>query len=152
MTRAIVRGYPVDRHIGLRCGCPLLDCCHNEGMPSCGARGHHVDSGSPPSGYLYPWTQAGYEAEQRYWHRPDPERYEEGSLERLVTEAELEEWRRQAVTDALAPVAKDGTRDAGRRLQARTRGCHGSYGWQRSGNEKRQDLTPAPAICRQPIT
>lgn len=43
------------------CGCPLLDCCHNE-MPEDNYAfkggfhaGHHVDSGSPASGYLYPW-------------------------------------------------------------------------------------------------
>lgn len=44
----------IDRHVGLWCGCPLLDCCHNEDQyPHRGGR--HIDSGSPESGYLYPW-------------------------------------------------------------------------------------------------
>ena len=45
----------VDRHLGMRCFCPLLDCCHNEDQEPCASYGTHVHSGSPASGYLYPW-------------------------------------------------------------------------------------------------
>jgi hypothetical protein len=52
---------PVNRHLGMHCICALIDCCHNE-MPEDGYAfkggfhaGHHMDSGSPASGYLYPW-------------------------------------------------------------------------------------------------
>ena len=48
----------VERHAGMWCGCPLLDCSHNElaGMRwNGGQHGRHVESGSPQSGYLYPW-------------------------------------------------------------------------------------------------
>jgi hypothetical protein len=83
----------VDRHLGMWCGCPLLDCCHNEDQPPCSTYGRHVESGSPASGYLYRWTPEQWDAEQRYWNRPDPDEYPEGSLERLVIEAELEQWR-----------------------------------------------------------
>ena len=54
------RSQELDRHVGMWCGCLLLDCCHNE-LPEDGyafqwhSYGHHVDSGSPASGYLYPW-------------------------------------------------------------------------------------------------
>jgi hypothetical protein len=51
----------VARHLGMHCLCPLLDCCHNE-MPEDNYAfkggfhaGHHMDSGSPASGYVYPW-------------------------------------------------------------------------------------------------
>jgi hypothetical protein len=50
----------VARHLGMHCICYLLDCCHNE-MPGDNyafrhhSSGHHMDSGSPASGYLYPW-------------------------------------------------------------------------------------------------
>lgn len=48
----------VDRHAGMWCGCRLLDCCHNE-LPETvwnhGSHGPCLDSGSPASGYLYPW-------------------------------------------------------------------------------------------------
>lgn len=86
----------VDRHLNVYCSCPLLDCCHNErdGEPfGCGQRGGHAESGNPATGYLYPWTQQEYDAQQRYWDRPDPDEYPEGSLERLATEALLEDWR-----------------------------------------------------------
>jgi hypothetical protein len=43
-----------ERHLGMWCGCRLLDCCHNELGIDHGP-GMHVDSGSPASGYLYPW-------------------------------------------------------------------------------------------------
>lgn len=50
----------VARHLGMHCICALIDCCHNE-MPEdnyafrhCSS-GHHMDSGSPASGFLYPW-------------------------------------------------------------------------------------------------
>ena len=87
----------VDRHLGMYCCCPLLDCCHNErdGEPfGCGRRGGHVESGNPATGYLWPWTDEEYDAQQRYWNRPDPDEYPEGSLERLATEALLEDWRK----------------------------------------------------------
>lgn len=85
----------VDRHLGIQCSCALIECCHNEDHPPCGSRGIHVHSGSPASGCTRPWTWEEYDAEQRYWNRPDPDGYPEGSLERLVTEAELEEWRKR---------------------------------------------------------
>lgn len=99
MTRATYRGYPAaDRHLGMYCCCGLLDCCHDENGDAfnCGrGRTVHVHSGNPATGYLYPWTQEEYDAQQRYWNRPDPDEYPEGSLERLVTEAGLDEWRRR---------------------------------------------------------
>ena len=55
------RSQILDRHLGITCFCPLLDCCHNElpedGFAFAGGHhtGHHADSGSPQSGYLYPW-------------------------------------------------------------------------------------------------
>ena len=88
----------VDRHLGMLCCCSLLDCCHDEnGQPfNCGhVHKVHVHSGSPRSGWLYPWTQEEYDADKRYWSRPDPDGYPEGSLERLVTEYELKEWRQR---------------------------------------------------------
>lgn len=66
------RSQVVDRHAGMWCGCMLLDCCHNE-MPedNCEFRrctwGRHVDSGSPQSGYLWPW-EPGDES----WRDTDP--------------------------------------------------------------------------------
>jgi hypothetical protein len=54
------RSQQLDRHAGMWCGCPLLDCCHSE-MPGDGyafthhGTGSHIDSGSPQSGYLHPW-------------------------------------------------------------------------------------------------
>jgi hypothetical protein len=54
------RSQQLDRHAGMWCACPLLDCCHSE-MPGDGyafthhGTGSHIDSGSPQSGYLYPW-------------------------------------------------------------------------------------------------
>jgi hypothetical protein len=51
----------LDRHLDMWCGCPLLDCCHNE-FPEDGftfrlcSKGRHYDSGSPASGYLLPWA------------------------------------------------------------------------------------------------
>lgn len=44
----------VDRHLGLWCGCALLDCCHNEDHGPC-MRGRHSHSGSPASGFVHPW-------------------------------------------------------------------------------------------------
>ena len=77
------------------CACALLDCCHNEqdGEPFGCERGSHAHSGNPATGYLYPWTREEYDAQQRYWDRPDPDDYQEGSLERLITEYLLEKWR-----------------------------------------------------------
>lgn len=96
MTRGLATD--VDRHLGLVCMCALLDCCHDEQEDkpfSCGRQhDRHVHSGNPATGYLYPWTQEEYDAQQRYWNRPDPDRHPEGSLEHLVTEGELEEWRK----------------------------------------------------------
>ena len=46
---------PVDRHLGLLCICLLLDCCHDEDQGPCRSLGTHAHSGSPASGYLYPW-------------------------------------------------------------------------------------------------
>jgi uncharacterized protein YuzE len=58
--------FPVDRHLGLLCLCPLIDCCHCEDTDEgdrwrltpdvlgCGS-GIHVHSGSPVSGYTQPW-------------------------------------------------------------------------------------------------
>ncbi len=54
------------RHIGLWCGCPLIECCHNEDTgegerwrvvrdPLCCGYGAHVHSGSPVSGFTQPW-------------------------------------------------------------------------------------------------
>ena len=45
----------VARRVGLWCGCPLLDCCHNEDYGPCRDTGVHVHSGSPASGHVYPW-------------------------------------------------------------------------------------------------
>jgi hypothetical protein len=48
------------RHLGMFCMCSLIDCCHHE-MPEDNyafrhsSNGVHVDSGSPASGYRYPW-------------------------------------------------------------------------------------------------
>lgn len=87
----------VDRRLGMYCSCPLLDCCHNERDGEsfgCGRRGGHAESGNPATGYLWPWTDEEYNAQQRYWNRPDPDDYPEGSLERLATEALLDEWRK----------------------------------------------------------
>jgi hypothetical protein len=90
---------PVDRRLGIWCHCSLLDCCHNEGIDrfNCGSSRHdgHAHSGNPASGYLHPWTQEEYDTQQRYWNRPDPDDYPEGSLQRLVSEAELEDWRKR---------------------------------------------------------
>jgi hypothetical protein len=56
----------VDRHLGLWCHCPLIECCHNEdtdegdrwrvtpGVLGCGSR-VHTHSGSPVSGWTQPW-------------------------------------------------------------------------------------------------
>lgn len=56
----------VDRHLGLLCLCPLIECCHNEDTDQ-GDRwrvpadrnicspGVHAHSGSPVSGYTQPW-------------------------------------------------------------------------------------------------
>jgi hypothetical protein len=56
----------VDRHLNLWCGCPLIECCHNEDTDQgnrwrvvtagdgCG-NGPHAHSGSPASGYTRPW-------------------------------------------------------------------------------------------------
>ncbi len=54
------RSQEVQRHDGMRCICLLLDCCHHEHpednyLFSHRSSGHHMDSGSPRSGYLYPW-------------------------------------------------------------------------------------------------
>jgi hypothetical protein len=90
------------------CCCALLDCCHDEAGHwdafNCGrGRTVHVHSGNPATGWLYPWTQEEYDAQRRYWDRPDPDEHPKGSLERLVTEAELEDWRERerALADAL---------------------------------------------------
>src|SRR5260221_194731 len=54
------RSQELERHLGMHCICLLIDCCHNE-MPEDGCafthgyNGHHMDSGTPASGYLYPW-------------------------------------------------------------------------------------------------
>lgn len=54
------RSQDVNRHLGMWCGCMLLDCCHHE-LPEDGyvfihqGSGRHADSGSPQSGYLLPW-------------------------------------------------------------------------------------------------
>jgi hypothetical protein len=96
---------PVDRHLGMLCCCGLLDCCHNEnGRPfNCGLiREVHVHSGSPQSGWLYPWSPEEYDAWQRYLNRPDPDDYPEGTLQRLVLEAELEDWRKREQSLRLA--------------------------------------------------
>lgn len=49
----------VRRHIGMYCGCSLIDCLHNESdhrFESGAADRERVHySGSPQSGYLYPW-------------------------------------------------------------------------------------------------
>jgi hypothetical protein len=56
----------VDRHLGMWCCCPLIECCHNEDTDqggrwrvgtdplACGY-GVHAHSGSPVSGYTQPW-------------------------------------------------------------------------------------------------
>jgi hypothetical protein len=56
-------GPTADRHLGLWCGCPLLECCHNEDQFE--HRGRHIDLGSPRSGYLLPWTDDEYAEDQR---------------------------------------------------------------------------------------
>jgi hypothetical protein len=93
-------GHPdVSRRLGIWCHCALLGCCHNEDADrfNCGNSQHdgHAHSGNPATGYLYPWTQEEYDAQQRYRDRPDPDGYPEGSLQRIVCEAELEDWRRR---------------------------------------------------------
>jgi hypothetical protein len=67
----------VDRHLGLWCGCPLIECCHNEDTDEgdrwrltaddlgCGIR-VHAHSGSPVSGGTQPW-EPGDES----WREPD---------------------------------------------------------------------------------
>lgn len=56
----------VDRHLGMICLCPLIECCHCEDTDEgdryrvtpdrnvCGT-GVHAHSGSPVSGYTQPW-------------------------------------------------------------------------------------------------
>ena len=58
----------VERHLGMWCGCLLLDCCHNEDRHPHG-HGRHVDSGDPRSGYLYPW-EPGDESWREEWPLP----------------------------------------------------------------------------------
>ena len=58
-NHAFLRATGIERHAGMHCICHLIDCCHSE-MPEDGYSfrdhgGHHMDSGSPQSGYLYPW-------------------------------------------------------------------------------------------------
>lgn len=47
-----------DRHLGMWCGCLLLDCSHNE-LPgvdwNLGQHGRQIESGSPRSNGLYPY-------------------------------------------------------------------------------------------------
>ena len=75
----MIRGYPVDRHIGLYCGCFLIECCHNEDTDQGGrwrvsaadhdcrtGRGHH-HSGNPATGFVHPW-EPGDES----WRDMDP--------------------------------------------------------------------------------
>jgi hypothetical protein len=70
----------VDRHLGLFCLCPLIECCHNEPTdegdnyrypdpPSAAAcpTGVHAHSGSPVSGYTQPW-----EPGDDSWRDDDP--------------------------------------------------------------------------------
>jgi len=45
----------VDRHLGMWCGCRLLDCCHNEDQDPCPDQGRHAHSGNPATGYMHPW-------------------------------------------------------------------------------------------------
>jgi hypothetical protein len=89
----------VNRHLGMYCCCPLLDCCHNEQDGETWNCGHldsvHVHSGSPASGYLWPWAGEEYGAWRRYLDRPDPDSYPEGTLQHLVLEVELEDWRKR---------------------------------------------------------
>lgn len=66
----------IDRHLGLWCPCPLIECCHNEdtdqgdrwrvsaGALAC-STGVHAHSGSPASGYTQPW-----EPEDESWREP----------------------------------------------------------------------------------
>jgi len=52
------RSQELDRHVGMWCGCLLLDCCHSEIVGTIwnhGSAGPCCDSGTPASGYLYPW-------------------------------------------------------------------------------------------------
>jgi hypothetical protein len=57
----------VDRHLGLFCMCPLIDCCHNEDQDPCRSRGTHAHSGSPVSGYTQPW-----EPDDESWRYASP--------------------------------------------------------------------------------
>jgi hypothetical protein len=49
----------VARHLGMFCGCPLIDCGHNEDRADFESGSQDRDrtmwSGAPESGYLYPW-------------------------------------------------------------------------------------------------
>ena len=88
----------VERHLGMWCGCTLLNCCHDESGRAfnCGSGwDRHVHSGNPWTGYLYPWSPAEWETWKRYWGRPDLDSYPEGTLQRLVLEAESEDWRKR---------------------------------------------------------
>lgn len=53
------RSQNVARHLGMFCCCPLIDCGHNEDRPDFEQgtqdRDRTMWSGSPESGYLYPW-------------------------------------------------------------------------------------------------
>lgn len=99
-NRLFLKSTGVDRHLGLVCLCPLIDCCHNEDtdegdrwrcMPddfACGT-GMHAHSGSPVSGYTQPW-----EPGDDSW-RGDAQL---AALARRVTKAgPVREWRIQSV-------------------------------------------------------
>lgn len=68
----------LDRHLGLYCFCPLIECCHNEdtdegdrwrlSAATCSPR-RHMDSGSPLSGYTQPW-EPGDESWQEQCSQP----------------------------------------------------------------------------------
>ena len=68
------RSQDVSRRTGLLCLCSLLDCCHDERpernySPSPGHEHVHMCSGSPQSGYLYPW-EPGDESWRDDWSLP----------------------------------------------------------------------------------
>lgn len=77
-NRAFRDATGLERHAGLWCGCPLIECCHNEDADEgdrwrisaeelgCRFAGQHVHSGSPASGYTQPW-EPGDESWRDSW-------------------------------------------------------------------------------------
>jgi hypothetical protein len=103
----------VERRAGMWCGCPLLDCCHNEDYPAgfnCGngvTWDGHVHSGSPQSGYLYPWE-------------PGDESWRDGGLQ-WQARARAPKLAEASLARDCAGLARRGTCQPGSSLSAASR-------------------------------